>query len=245
VTGRHSPDPQPPDRQSPDRQSPDRQSIENALDDLLRLRGEDTGELLLVRHAEPAAGGGTDPMLSCRGLEQAERLAARLSETWVEAVYSAPERRTQQTARIAAGPGRSTVHVLEGLTDIEFDAAKASAGATALHYAEAFAEAPRWDNLPGFECGPRFRRRAAQTIEGVLASNTARRVLIVTHVSVINAYLSMLLSVPADQFFTPEHTSVSIVRWRDGRYAIRCLNDLSHLSPALGLSVGSELFTVR
>jgi broad specificity phosphatase PhoE len=213
-----------------DRQLPDRQSIEDALDDLLRIGGDGAGEFLLVRHAEAAAGGGNDPMLSCRGLEQAERLADRLAESWLDAVYSASERRTQQTARIVAGQGQSTVQVLEGLMDIECDPGAAGAEPTATQYAGAFTEVPRWDNLPGFESGRQFRRRAVQTVERVLTSNTGRRVLIMTHASVINAYLSVLLCVPADRFFTPEPTSVSIVRWRDGRYAVRCLNDSSHLS---------------
>ena len=221
-----------------------RQAIEDELDELLRLRGEDAGELLLVRHAEPARSQGHDPMLSCAGLEQAERLAQRLSATWFEAVYCSPERRAQQTARIVAGTGATPVHVLEGLAEIEFDPERA-AGASPSSYALRFVRSPRWDSLPGFERGPLFRRRTIQTIERVLAISAARRVLLITHASVINAYLSMLLSVPADRFFTPEHTAVSIVRWRDGRYALRCLNDVSHLSATPDVVSETQLLTAR
>ncbi len=222
-----------------------RQAIEDELDELLRLHGEDAGELLLVRHAEAAHSQGNDPMLSCTGLEQAERLAARLSDTWFEAVYCAPERRAQQTARVLACVSSRALHVLDALADIEFDAGGVDAEEPPLRYADRFVEMPRWDSLPGFECGKQFRRRAVQAIERVLAINPARRVVVVTHASVINAYLSMLLSVPADQFFAAEHTSLSIVRWREGQYALRSLNDLSHLSPSFGISAGAELFTLR
>jgi probable phosphoglycerate mutase len=222
-----------------------RQAIEDELDDLLRLHGEDAGELLLVRHAEAAHTQGSDPMLSCTGLEQAERLAARLNDTWFEAIYSAPERRAQQTARVVASICGRTLHVLDGLADIEFDVTKTAPGESPRGYADRFAEMPRWDNLPGFECGRQFRRRAVQAVERVLSINPARRVVLVTHASVINAYLSMLLCVPADQFFTAEYTSLSIVRWREGQYALRCLNDSSHLSPTFGIAVESELFTLR
>lgn len=222
-----------------------RQAIEYELDELLRLRGEDTGELLLVRHAEPAQSQGDDPMLSCTGLEQAERLADRLSICWFEAVYSAPERRAQQTARVLASVRGRDLQVLDGLADIAFDGSGSRLDGSPQLYPEHFAETPRWDSLPGFECGRQFRRRAVQTIERVLANHPAKRVVVVTHASVINAYVSMLLSIPADLFFTPEHTSISVIRWREGRYALRCLNDLSHLSPTLGKTVESQLFTRR
>ena len=222
-----------------------RQAVEDEIDEALRLRGEDAGEVLLVRHAEPARNESPDPMLSCTGLQQAERLAARLSATWLQAVYSAPERRAQQTARVLACTGALPVHVLDGLADIEFEAVDGARREPPARMAERFTEIPRWDTLPGFECSRSFRRRAVQTIERILASNPASRIAIVTHAAVINAYLSMLLSIPADQFFAPEHTSVAVVRWRDGRYALRCLNDLSHLSAEREVPGEAELFTAR
>jgi hypothetical protein len=72
------------------RETPDRAltqpEIHDELDALFRIDNEDAGELLLVRHAQPSTGAApdpdavaTDPMLSCEGLRQAERLADRLS----------------------------------------------------------------------------------------------------------------------------------------------------------------------
>lgn len=206
---------------------PSREQIQAHLDDQGRLADETAGELVLVRHAEPAYGAGADPLLSCAGLAQAENLADRLSSLWSEAVYTAPERRAQQTARILASVSDRPVHVLECLAEIEFDAAKAL---PVPEYAERFADVQRWDALPGFESGKQFRRRAIQGIERILAISPARRVVVVTHASVINAYISMLLSVPSDQFFTPEYTSISVVRWQEGRYALRCLNDTAHVA---------------
>ena len=224
---------------------PTRQAIQDEIDDLLRMQAEDAGELLLVRHAEPAHTAGHDPMLSCTGLQQAEHLADRLRAIWFDALYCAPERRALQTARVLAGTSGRNPSVLDALADIEFDAARLPASGPPLAYTERFAESPRWDSLPGFECGKQFRRRAIQAIERILAGNSARRVIVVTHAAVINAYLSMLLSIPADFFFAPEHTSLSIVRWRDGQYALRCLNDSSHLSSAFAIPAEVELFTPR
>ena len=95
---------------------PSRQDVQQQVEDLFRLDDEGAGELLLVRHAEPAGSldgdPPTDPMLSCGGLEQAERLAERLGDLWVEAIYTAPERRAFQTARIVADLTQRPVEAL-------------------------------------------------------------------------------------------------------------------------------------
>jgi probable phosphoglycerate mutase len=199
------------------------------LEALFRLDGEDAGELLLVRHAREAScfDGETpaDPLLSCEGLQQAERLAERLGNQWVEAVYTAPERRAFQTAKVVADCIGRPLRTVEALAEIDFDAAQAAPG-----MAGRFARQPRWESLPGFGNGTQFRRRAIQAIDAIAAAHAARRAVVVTHASVINAYLSMLLSVPRDLFFAPDHASISVVRHQTDAYALRSLNDVSHLA---------------
>ncbi len=222
-----------------------RQDVQDELDELFRLDGEGAGELLLVRHAEPArpAAATCDPLLSCAGLEQAERLAERLETMWLEAVYTSPERRTLQTAKLIADSAGRPLHVIDELREIDFEPAEAAV-AGAVSYAERFVQDPRWDSLPGFGLGKAYRRRVIMAIEAALAASEGRRVVVVTHASAINAYLSMLLSIPRDQFFTPEHASLSLVRWQDDRYALRSLNDVTHLHRA-GAESRRGAFTLR
>jgi broad specificity phosphatase PhoE len=102
--------------------------VQKELDELFRLHDEDASELLLVRHAEPAPLAddaecqAADPFLSCTGLQQAERLAARLDCLWLQAVYTAPERRAFQTAKVVADMLQRPLHIIEGLADIDFEA---------------------------------------------------------------------------------------------------------------------------
>ena len=186
--------------------------------------------LILARHARPATRFDgeppADPLLSCEGLEQAERLAERLGSLWVDAVYTAPERRAFQTAKIIADFTQRPLRTLEALAEIDF------ADQFASGYRERFAAHPRWESLPGFADGKAFRRRIVQAIEAILAAHPARRVVVVTHGSAINAYLSMLLAVPRDLFFAPDHASISVVRHERDSYAVRSLNDTSHLAAA-------------
>ena len=219
--------------------------VQDELDELFRLDGEGAGELLLVRHAEPArhAPATCDPLLSCAGLEQAERLAERLETLWIEAVYTSPERRALQTARLIADSAGRPLRVVDELREIDFEPEEAAVE-DAASYAERFVQDPRWDSLPGFGPGKAYRRRVITAVEAALAASEGRRVVVVTHASAINAYLSMLLCIPRDQFFTPEHASVSLVRWRDDRYALRSLNDVAHLHRAAA-ETSRGAFTLR
>lgn len=220
----------------------DRASIQRQVEDLFRLDDEAAAELLLIRHAEPACNdvANEDPLLSCIGLEQAERLGERLSSLWFDAIYAAPERRAQQTARLLGEATESEVVTVEDLREIEYMPAAPQPWAlpapdytTRQHQipsiADRFMTEPRWDAIPGFAPSRCFRQRVLQGIELLTAKHPARRIAVVTHSSVINAYLSALLAVPQDVFFAPEHTSISCVRSLGELFAVRSLNDTAHL----------------
>ena len=207
-----------------------RDDVQTQLDDLFRLDNEDATELILVRHAEPAPTECADPLLSCCGLAQAERLAERLSPIWVEAIYASPERRAQQTGRVLAEALNLDVEAVEALREIEYTASDAGD----VSVSNRFIETPRWDALPGFAPSREFRLRALQAIEGIVAKHPGKRVVVVTHGSIINAYLSAVLSIPRDVFFAPEHTSICCLHSLGELYALRSLNDVSHLAGHIG-----------
>jgi 2,3-bisphosphoglycerate-dependent phosphoglycerate mutase len=209
--------------------------VQQKLDDLFRLNDEDAAELLLVRHAEPAPLAeeadcpAVDPFLSCRGLEQAELLAARLESLWLQAVYTAPERRAFQTAKVVADTLARPLHIVEQLADIDVEAIDGAEHGPGESIAERFVRRPRWESIDGFQGPKAFRRRSILALERILAGNPARRIAVITHSSVINAYLSMVLAIPRDMFFAPDYASISVVRQSGDLYAVRGLNDTQHL----------------
>jgi broad specificity phosphatase PhoE len=210
--------------------------VQHELDQLFRLSDEDASELLLVRHAEPAPLAGdagcqaTDPFLSCTGLEQAELLAARLESLWLQGVYTAPERRAFQTAKVVADTLQRPLHVVEELADIDLDPTEATEHGPGESIAERFVRWPHWESIDGFQDCKTFRRRSILAIERILAANPARRIAVITHPSVINAYLSVLLAIARDMFFAPDYASISVVRQSADLYAVRGLNDTQHLA---------------
>ena len=208
-----------------------RPDLDEELGGMFRLPGEQAGELLLVRHAEPDSGArhrycGDEPALTVTGRVQSHFLAACLTETRIDAVYSSPERYAEESARIASAALEAPLRTVPELADIEYSPQDWPHDET---IGRLFDANPRWDALPGFEPSTAFRRRAIQAIEALLASHAAQRIVVVTHASVINAYLSMLLDIPRDLFFYPDHGSLTVVHWQDGLYALRCLNDTAHL----------------
>ena len=81
--------------------------------------------LFLVRHgatqlsAEDRFAGATDVELSEEGIFQAERLAERLADDSITAVYSSPLKRTIHTATILAKPHGLMPIIREGLREID------------------------------------------------------------------------------------------------------------------------------
>ncbi len=215
-----------------------RTRMEHELAEIVSLNDEDAAELMLIRHAETS--GCYQPMdefdrgarLSRNGVEQARRLARRLQSLWVEQIYFAPEQATEETASIISDIIRRPAACIPDLRDIGFglrveeDSAALCDGASA---AEAFIAHPRWDALPGFEKSRAFRLRVVLALESLLAKHPGRRIVVVTHSSLINAYLSMVLDIPRDYFFNPEPSSVSTVRFHNDLYAVRAVNDTAHL----------------
>jgi broad specificity phosphatase PhoE len=213
-----------------------------AFSRLFKLQTAEAAELILVRHGEPdyrAAGNGKDlwdPPLTERGRWQALRLAIRLRRMHVDAVYTSTMRRALETAAFIAAAKDLPMIRMHQLREItrepgaleraEFDASRLT-GEVVVR----LLNNPTWDALPGFEPSHQFRRRLMSALEGISAERHGQRVVVVTHAGVINAYLGMILDIPRDLFFLPDHASISVVRsWRD-LSAVQGLNDVAHLLP--------------
>lgn len=219
-----------------------RTRIEHEISEIVTLQDEDASEMMLVRHAEPAGCAvPTDDMepgarLSRNGVDQSRRLANRLRSLWVDHVYFAPETATEETASVIADIIRRPASCVPDLRDITFGIYEAEGAGfcNGAATAERFIANPRWDSLPGYEKSRAFRLRVVLALESLLARHQGRRFVVVTHESVINAYLSMVLDIPRDYFFHPDHASVSTVRSMNDLYAVRALNDTAHLGSWAG-----------
>ncbi len=201
-------------------------------------------ELLLIRHAqqESPVGNLFDTPLSEHGKLQARLLGESLSSTRLDAIYSSPLRRARETVEAVATQHELPVTFIDDLREVEVFRDMPRDQTPKEFFGEELLEAVRqrminersWDVYPQSESSHEFKKRAIDAFEAIVASNAGRRVGIVCHGGVINAYTGHIIGTPYDMFFRPAHTAVSIVVCSGARRVVRLLNDTHHLTTGEG-----------
>lgn len=192
-------------------------------------------ELLLIRHAEPVriedAAGPADPTLHERGRAQAERLARYLADEPLQGLVSSPMRRAQETAAPVA-----VVHNLPVVLDEEL--AEFDREATSYIPIEELraTKDERWlamveGRLDDYDRDPvEFQRAVVAAVERVIDANPGRKVAIVAHGGVINAYVGHVLGIDKLMWFEPAYTSIHrVAASRSGVRSVTALNETAHL----------------
>lgn len=198
--------------------------------------------LFLIRHGETdwnierRIQGHTDTALNARGLEQSERLAARLAaEERIDAMYSSSLSRARVTAEIIAKKigvepvfderliekhlgeleGMSFAEIQENYPDI----------------ARQWSESTQEFSLPGEETPAILQKRVRAFLDEIKARHIGSRVAIVSHGGTINMLVSTLLDLDINRRwpFWFDNASVSYVDLTGPRARLRLLNDTCHL----------------
>jgi broad specificity phosphatase PhoE len=206
--------------------------------DLLLIGGEAT-RLYLVRHGQSEGNRGEydgpddDPPLSEVGREQARRLAQRFARQKVDAVYSSPLRRTQETAHAVAGARGLPVRIVDDLHEVDFGEVERDFDAyseeEALALRDRIARRPTWDSFPGSEGSAAARRRIVTAMDSIVEECGGKRVAVVTHGGVIQTYVSHVLGLERDFVFYPFNAGITSIRAQGERRVIWRLNDVAHL----------------
>src|SRR4029453_12437961 len=159
--------------------------------------------IFLVRHgatvltAEDRFAGATDVALSDEGREQVRRLAARLSDHGITAVYASPLGRTVETASILAEPHGLKIETRDGLREISHGRWEQM---TRREVEQEFPEeAAAWEKDPytfapvGGESGLTVTARALPVLMDIVRAHSCGNVLVVSHKATIRLLLSSLL----------------------------------------------------
>jgi broad specificity phosphatase PhoE len=198
--------------------------------------------LYLIRHgattlsAEDRFAGSIDVDLSDEGRRQAARLAARLADDAVAAVYSSPLRRCADTAAAIARPHGLTPVLRDGLREI------AHGRWEGLRRAEVEArfgdEYAAWEADPftfapeGGESGLSVLARALPVIRDVVSAHQGACVGVVSHKATLRLVLSSLLGFDARGYrdrLDQAPACLSIVDFKDPvRARLMLFNDVSH-----------------
>jgi probable phosphoglycerate mutase len=199
-------------------------------------------ELLLIRHGEsaraapgqdePITGDHADPALTPLGQEQADRLAARLAGTSIQAIYVTPLRRTRQTARPLAAHLGLPMLMAEGLIEVHL-------GEWEGRYREMVDQRhplvgqvwseERWDVIPGAEPAAAFAARVHAAVEEVARAHRGERVAVFAHGGVIGQVLADAARSRPFAFLPSANTGISGLLVAGEHWAIRSFNDTAHL----------------
>ncbi len=147
--------------------------------------------LILIRHGETDWNvegryqGQADPPLNARGLEQARKLAAELSEVGIEIIYSSPLRRAWQTAEVIARALGVPLHPEPRLMEIhQGDWEGRLRAEIAARYPDLFRRwlSEPWEvTPPGGEHLRDVQRRVYAAVDDILARHRGQTVALVTH----------------------------------------------------------------
>ena len=198
--------------------------------------------IFLVRHgatvltAEDRFAGATNVQLSDEGRGQASRLAERLSETKIAAVYASPLDRTIETARILAGPHGLGVIPCDGLREISHGHwEEMTRKEVDLKYPQ---EAEEWEKDPytfapaGGESGLAVTARALPALMEILRAHPGEKILVVSHKATIRLLLSSLLGFDPRRYrdnLDQSPAALNIVDFKDlTRARLMLFNDISH-----------------
>jgi probable phosphoglycerate mutase len=201
-----------------------------------------TTRVFLIRHGatdlstEDRFSGGTDIDLSPEGRWQAERLAERLSDDRITAIYCSPMRRTVETATIIGRPYQLTPTAQDGLREIHHGRWETMRrGEVEAQFPEEYAA---WEEDPftyapqGGESGVMVMARALPVIRQVVIDHVGGTVAVVSHKATIRLVISSLLGFDARGYrdrLDQSPACLNILDFRDPVHVrLMLFNDVSH-----------------
>jgi probable phosphoglycerate mutase len=199
---------------------------------------------LLIRHGETdyvgrsLAGRIPGIHLNPRGIDQAERLAERLSSLPIRAVVSSPLERTLETASPLARRLGLEVQVREGVTELDFgdwtgQRFDALQTVPAWHWYNTFRSGTR---IPGGERAIEVQARAVAELERLGLEHPQGMVALVSHADVIRAVLCYFAAIPIDLLLRVviDPASVSVLAidpWGPRILRVNDTGDLAGIDP--------------
>lgn len=201
-----------------------------------------TTRIYMVRHgatklsSEDRFAGAVDVELSEEGIFQAERLAERLADDDMKAVYCSPMTRTVQTATILASPHQLALIQKNGLREINHGhwegMRRADVEAQFPEEYSAWEEDPLTFAPEGGEAGVNVIARALPVIRQIVLEHRGQNVLVVSHKATLRLIISSLLGFDARGYrdrLDQSPAGLNVLDFKDPvRARLMLFNDVSH-----------------
>lgn len=225
-------------------------SIANVTDEVRQLsfvRPPGATDVLLVRHGEsvPAREGAPfelveghgDPELDPVGVEQAEKVCARLAErssrTAVDAIYVTTLKRTAETAAPLAKALGLEPMVEPDLREVFLGDWEGGLYRLKVMQGDPISvrmlEEERWDVIPGAERDEDFAARVRTGINRIASKHPDQTVAVFTHGGVIGRAVAEASGSRPFSFLAANNASITHLVVMGDRWVVRCFNDTAHL----------------
>jgi len=204
-------------------------------------------DLLLIRHGEsaparldapaPTVDGQADPDLDVRGRDEAERVANRLQDEEVSAIYVTNLRRTAQTAVPLAARLGIEPRVEPDLREVHLGDWEGAVFRMRIAERDPLAmrmfEEQRWDMIPGAENSDALLKRVRQGIERIAAAHVDQRVVVFTHGGIVAMVVHLASGSAPFAFLGADNGSITHLVVTPERWIVRRFNDTGHLGTDL------------
>lgn len=198
--------------------------------------------LLLIRHAESEGNaegrfqGHRDYPLSPRGVEQAQRLAARLKPRHLDHIYASPLLRANHTAQVVAEAKGMAVLPLPGVMEYDFGEL------SGMNLTEIEARHPelaaahrargrRYVPWPGEEGREVFRERVCSALWALEQEHESETIAVFSHGGPIAVFCQSVLGLDLEHRapFVVDNTAIFEIEVRNARGTLWTTNDACHL----------------
>ena len=200
--------------------------------------------MYLVRHgateinlAKPSRlqGRGANLGLAEIGRRQAEAAAQFLATRRLDAAYTSPMRRAQETAQAIAGRHHLVPQVVEEIIEVDVGRWESQSWVEIeQNEPEAYRHHMEDPGRHGYSGGENFQSvqdRVSPALLRLMQSHPGQHILVVAHNIVNRAYLCGLLGLPLahSRNITQTNCGLNIIRLKDGTAEVRTLNATFHL----------------
>ena len=199
-------------------------------------------KVILVRHGETdwnrsrrIQGGNSDTQLNQRGRQQAESLALRLKQEKIQAIYSSPLQRAQDTARAIARYHQLPVEIELSLKEIEVGELEGvfitEVGKHLSQFLTMHSQGEELPKIPGGESLTGVQQRVWGTIQHLVDRHSDGVLVVVSHYFSILSAICSVLNLPLSQIdrFRLSPGSISILNFDEQATRLILFNDTCHL----------------
>ncbi len=198
-------------------------------------------KLFLTRHGESKwnklkkVQGQQDIKLTSKGIKQAEKLAKRLNNQNIDAIFTSDLSRAYETAKIIRAENITDIIKMKELREIQFGPWEGLSMEELVTNYEAeyklWLKTPHKLNLENVETVHELKKRAKRALDIILENRDLENILIVAHGAILKAIFLVLLDLEDSSFskFTLDNVSLSVVEFRQYNNVLKLFNDTNHL----------------